>query len=94
MEAWCPAVRSKTSIRSSKKNFIDPSLAVTALGMDPDYFDTDFKTLGFLFESLCIRDLRVHSSAQRGTLSYYRDRYGLEIDAVLHLENGKYASSR
>ncbi len=92
VDAWCPAIRSKTSIRSSKKkNFVDPSLAVAALGLDPDYFDTDFKTLGFLFESLCIRDLKVYSSAQRGTVSYYRDRYGLEADAVLHLENGKYA---
>ena len=92
VDAWCPAIRSKTTMRSSKKkNFVDPSLAVAALGIGPDYFNTDFRTLGFLFESLCIRDLRIYSSAQRGTVSYYHDRYGLEADAVLHLENGKYA---
>ncbi len=92
VDAWCPAIRSKTAIRSSKKkNFIDPSLAVAALGISPDYFNTDFKTLGFLFESLCIRDLKIYSSAQHGVVSYYHDRYDLEADAVLHLENGKYA---
>lgn len=92
INAWCPAIRSKTSIRSSeKRNFIDPSIAVAALGISPDYFNTDFKTLGFLFECLCIRDLKVYSSALGGEISYYRDRYGLEADCVLHLSNGKYA---
>lgn len=90
--AWCPAIRSKTAIRSSsKRNFIDPSIAVAALGLSPGYFDTDFRTLGFLFESLCIRDLRIYSSALGGEVSYYHDRYGLEADSVLHLGNGKYA---
>ena len=92
VDAWCPAIRSKSSIRASiKRNFIDPSVAVAALGLSPDYFNTDFKTLGFLFESLCIRDLKIYSSAFNGHMSYYRDRYGLEADGVLHLENGKYA---
>lgn len=90
--AWCPAIRSKSAIRSSlKRNFVDPSIAVAALGLSPDYFNTDFKTLGFLFESLCIRDLKVYSSALGGEISYYHDRYGLEADCVLHLNNGKYA---
>ncbi len=90
--AWCPAIRSKAAIRASKKrNFVDPSLAVAALGISPDYFNTDFKTLGFLFESLCIRDLKVYSAARGGSVSYYRDRYGLEADCVLHLEDGRYA---
>ena len=90
--AWCPSIRSKTAIRASKKrNLIDPSIAVAALGLSPDYFNTDFKTLGFLFESLCVRDLKVYSSAFGGQMSYYHDRYGLEADGVLHLENGKYA---
>ncbi|MCR5798352.1 MAG: DUF4143 domain-containing protein [Eubacterium sp.] len=90
--AWCPSIRSKTSIRSSKKrNFIDPSIAVAALGVSPDYFSRDYKTLGFLFESLCIRDLKVYSSANGGQLSYYHDRNNLEADAVLHLEDGRYA---
>lgn len=92
INAWCPAIRSKTSIRSGKKrNLIDPSIAVATLGLSPEYFKTDFKTLGFLFESLCIRDLKIYSSAFDGDLSYYRDRYGLEADAVLHLNDGRYA---
>lgn len=92
VEAWCPAIRSKTAIRSSKKrNFIDPSLAVAAMGIVPEFFNTDYKTLGFLFESLCIRDLKVYSSAFDGSINYYRDRYGLEADCVLHLNDGRYA---
>ena len=92
INAWCPAIRSKTSIRSGKKrNLIDPSIAVATLGLSPEYFKTDFKTLGFLFKSLCIRDLKIYSSAFDGDLSYYHDRYGLEADAVLHLNDGRYA---
>ena len=92
VEAWCPAIRSKTAIRSSnKKNLIDPSIAVAALGIGPEFFNTDFRTLGFLFESLCIRDLRIYSSKYDGAVSYYHDRYGLEADAVVHLEDGRYA---
>jgi len=92
VEAWSPAIRSKTSIRSSKKrNLIDPSIAVAAMGLSPDYFNRDFKTLGFLFESLCIRDLKIYSSIYDGKVSYYHDRYGLEADAVLHLNDGRYA---
>ena len=92
VEAWCPSIRSKTSIRSSKKkNLIDPSIAAAALGISPEYFNLDYKTLGFLFESLVIRDLKVYSSEYGGAVSYYRDRYGLEADAVLHLEDGRYA---
>lgn len=91
IDAWCPAIRSKTVIRASKKrNLIDPSIAVAALGLSPDYFNTDFKTLGFLFESLCIRDLKIYSSSFDGAMSYYRDRYGLEADGVLHLNDGRY----
>lgn len=92
IDAWCPSIRSKTVIRSGKKrNFVDPSIAVAALGISPKYFNMDFKTLGFLFESLCIRDLKVYSSALEGDISYYHDRYGLEADGVLHLEDGRYA---
>lgn len=92
IDAWCPAIRSKTVIRASKKrNLTDPSLAVAALGLSPDYFNNDFKTLGFLFESLCVRDFKIYSSAFDGTMSYYRDRYGLEADGVLHLNDGRYA---
>lgn len=92
IDAWCPSIRSKSAIRSSKKrNLTDPSIAVNALGLSPDYFNTDFKTLGFLFESLCLRDLKIYSSSFDGYVSYYHDRYGLEADCVLHLNNGKYA---
>ena len=92
IDAWCPAIRSKTAIRSSKKrNLIDPSIAVAAMGLSPQYFNTDFKTLGFLFESLCIRDLKIYSSAFDGDMCYYRDRYGLEADGVLRLNDGRYA---
>lgn len=92
IDAWCPSIRSKTAIRSSKKrNVIDPSIAAAALGISPEYFVRDYKTLGFLFESLCIRDLKIYSSASGGIVSYYHDRYGLEADAVLHLDDGRYA---
>ena len=92
LPAWCPAIRSKEVIRSgNKRNLVDPSIAVAALGLSPDYFNTDFKTLGFLFESLCIRDLKIYSSGMNGEVSYYHDRYGLEADAVLHLKDGRYA---
>lgn len=92
IDAWCPAIRSKTVIRSNpKRNLIDPSIAVASLGLSPEYFNTDLKTLGFLFESLCIRDLKIYSSKMDGVLSYYHDRYGLEADGVLHLRDGRYA---
>lgn len=92
INAWNPAIRSRTAIRSkTKKNLVDPSLAVASLGLSPEYFDRDFNTLGFLFESLVMRDLQVYSSAAGGSLSYYHDRYDLEADAVLHLKDGRYA---
>lgn len=92
IDAWSPTIRSKTSIRSSsKRNLIDPSIAVAALGISPEYFSGDYQTLGFLFESLCIRDLKIYSSAHCGTISHYHDRMNLEADAVLHLEDGRYA---
>ena len=92
IEAWNPSIRSATDIRAGKKRgFVDPSVAVAALGVGPEYFLKDFKTFGFLFESLVMRDLRVYSQSMGGQISYYRDRYGLEADAVLHLEDGRYA---
>ena len=70
---------------------VDPSIAVAAMQLTPEYFNTDFRTLGFLFESLVFRDLKVYSSLMGGKMSYYHDRYGLEADAVLHLGDGRYA---
>ncbi len=92
IEAWCPAIRSATTIRSGKKRgFTDPSIAVAAMGLTPENLQTDLKTFGFIFECLCIRDLKIYSQALGGRLSYYHDRYGLEADAVLHLNDGRYA---
>lgn len=90
--AWKPNIRSKTSIISSNKRmFIDPSVAVVAMGLSPQILSQDFETFGFLFENLCIRDLKVYASSLGGHLSYYRDRMNLEVDAVLHLNDGRYA---
>ena len=90
--AWSPSIRSKSSIRSSpKKEFIDPSIAVATLGLSPQSLMDDLNTFGFIFETLCIRDLRVYTSKKWGEISYYNDRNGLEADCVIHLENGDYA---
>ncbi len=92
VEAWCPAIRSKSAIQATnKREFVDPSLVVAALGVEPSYFNLDLKTFGFIFETLCFRDLKVYSSSHGGKVSYYRDRYGLEADCVLHLRDGRYA---
>lgn len=90
--AWCPAIRSASDMRSTpKRGMCDPSVAAAALGANPEYLIKDFKTFGFIFESLVMRDLKAYSTALGGKLSYYRDRYGLEADAVLHLRSGQYA---
>lgn len=92
IDAWCPSLRSASNMRAAKKRgFVDPSVAVAAMGAGPEYFRQDFKTFGFLFENLVMRDLQVYSQGLGGKLSYYRDRYGLEADAVLHLQDGRYA---
>ena len=92
LDAWCPAIRSATVIRAGKKReFIDPSIAIAAAGLTPDTLLLDLKTFGFIFECLCIRDLKIYSQSLGGRLSYYHDRYDLEADVVLHLDNGKYA---
>jgi uncharacterized protein len=91
MPAWNPNLRSKTAIRSSDtRYYIDPSIAVAALGIGPDDLMNDLKTFGFLFETLCIRDLRVFADALNGEVYHYRDRDGQECDAVVHLKNGRY----
>ena len=92
VEAWCPAIRSKSAIQATdKREFVDPSLVVAALGLEPEYFNLDLKTFGFIFETLCIRDLKIYSASLGGRVSYYHDRYGLEADCVLHLRDGRYA---
>ena len=91
MPAWNPNLRSKTAIRSSDtRYYIDPSIAAAALGIGPQDLLNDLNTFGFLFETLCIRDLRVFADALNGTVYHYRDKSGLECDAVVHLRNGSY----
>ena len=92
IDAWCPAIRSKTAIRSAPKRcFVDPSIAVAAMNINAEGFETQLKTFGFVFEQMCARDLRAYTSDFDSHLSYYRDRYGLEADLVLHLADGRYA---
>lgn len=89
--AWNPNLRSKTAIRTSDtRYFVDPSIAVAALGLGPKDLIGDLNTMGLLFETLCIRDLRVFASALDGQVYHFRDKYGLECDAVVHLRNGKF----
>lgn len=91
MPSWNPNLRSKTAIRSAEtRYFVDPSIAVAALGIGPDDLINDLETFGLLFETMCVRDLRVYADAIDGTVYHYRDKNGLECDAVLHLRNGSY----
>ena len=92
IDAWCPAIRSKTAIRSSPKRcFVDPSIAVAAMNVNAEALETQLKTFGFIFEQMCIRDLKAYTADFNSRISYYRDRYGLEADLVLHMEDGRYA---
>lgn len=91
MPAWNPNLRSKTAIRSADtRYYVDPSIAAAALGIGPNDLMNDLKTFGFLFETLCVRDLRVFADALNGEVYHYRDKDGQECDAVVHLKNGKY----
>ena len=91
VNGWNPSLRSSSGMRTGpKREFVDPSIVVAALGASPEKLNLDLNTFGFVFECLCIRDLRVYSSSMGGSVSYYRDRYGLEADAVLHLDDGRY----
>ena len=91
MPAWNPNLRSKTAIRSADtRYYVDPSIAVAAIGAGPNDLIGDLKTMGFLFETLCVRDLRVFADALNGEVYHYRDKNGLECDAVVHLRNGSY----
>ncbi len=89
--AWNPNLRSKTAVRTSDtRYFSDPSIATAALGLGPEDLINDLNTFGLIFETLCVRDLRVYADAIGGTVYHYRDKNGLECDAVVHLKNGKY----
>lgn len=91
MPAWNPNLRSKTAIRSSDtRYYVDPSIATAALGIGPNDLINDLQTFGVIFETLCIRDLRVFTDALNGQVYHYRDKDGQECDAVVHLRNGQY----
>ena len=91
MAAWNPNLRSKTSIRTSEtRYYVDTSIAVAALGIGPKDLTNDLNTMGLLFETLCVRDLRVYAESIGGTVLHYRDKSGLECDTVIHLKNGRY----
>jgi predicted AAA+ superfamily ATPase len=89
--AWNPNLRSKTAIRTaSTRYFVDPSIAAAALGLGPNDLMNDLETMGLMFETLCVRDLRVYAELLDGQVYHYRDKNGLECDAVVHLRNGSY----
>ena len=91
MPAWNPNLRSKTAVRSSDtRYYVDPSIASAALGLGPNDLINDLNTMGLFFETLCIRDLRIYADALDGSIYHYRDKNGLECDAVVHLRNGSY----
>ncbi len=91
MPAWNPNLRSKTAIRTSDtRYFVDPSIATASLGIGPESLISDLNTMGLMFETMCIRDLRVYADSLDGTVSHYRDKSGLECDAVIHLRDGSY----
>ncbi len=91
--AWAPHLRSKAVLRSApKRHFVDPSLAVAALGAAPGSLLRDLNLLGLLFESLVVRDLRVHSQPLAGEVLHYRDSTGLEVDAIVQLSDGRWAA--
>ncbi len=93
LPAWNPNLRSKTAVRSSDtKHFVDPSIATAALGLGPEDLLNDLETFGLLFESLCVRDLRIYAESLKGQVYHYRDKKGREVDAVIHLRNGNWAA--
>ncbi|MDR0831441.1 MAG: DUF4143 domain-containing protein [Bacillales bacterium] len=93
LPAWNPAVRSKTAIRTAAtRHYIDPSIAAAALRLNQNGLLQDFNTFGLLFESLCIRDLRVYAQAIDGEVFHYRDKNGLECDAIVQLKDGRWGA--
>ena len=91
MPAWNPNLRSKSAIRTSDtRYFVDASIAAAALGIGPNDLINDLNTMGFLFETMCVRDLRVYAEALGGSVYHFRNKAGLECDAVVHLRNGSY----
>ncbi|MDZ7742762.1 MAG: DUF4143 domain-containing protein [Bacteroidota bacterium] len=93
LPAWAPSLRSKTAIRTSpKRHFVDPSIATAVLRSNPEGILNDFQYFGFLFESLCTRDIRVYAQTNDGDVFHYRDKSGLEADLIIQLHNGRWAA--
>jgi len=93
LPAWSPSLRSKTAIRTTaKRHFSDPSIAAAALGATTKRLWDDFCTFGLLFEALCIRDLRVYADSIDGTVYHYRDAKGIEVDAIIQLNDGRWGA--
>ncbi|MCL2024687.1 MAG: DUF4143 domain-containing protein [Coriobacteriia bacterium] len=93
LPAWSAKLRSRTAIRTTaKRHFVDPSIAAAALRATPKRLLSDLKTFGFLFESLCIRDLRVYAESIDGSVFHYRDKSGLEVDAIIQLADGRWGA--
>ena len=91
MEAWNPNIRSKTSIRSTPtRHFVDTSIACRSLGVNPLDLMNDLESFGLFFEDFAVRDLRVYADSLGGEVKHYRDNSGLECDAVVHLEDGRW----
>lgn len=91
VEAWNPNIRSATAIRTvDTRYFTDPSIATASLGIGPQELVNDLTTFGFILETLCMRDLKIYANALNGNVYHYRDKNGLECDAVVHLRNGDY----
>ena len=91
MPAWNPNLRSQTAIRTSDtRYFTDPSIAAASLGCGPNDLIADLKTMGFMFETMCVRDLRVYAESLGGSVAHFRNKAGLECDAVIHLRDGSY----
>jgi hypothetical protein len=91
--AWSPAMRSKSALRTAaKRNFVDPSIAAAVMRSNPEKLLSDFNTFGFLFESLCHRDMRIYAQANDGELYHYRDRNNLEADMIVALRDGRWAA--
>ena len=91
MDAWNPNIRSKTSIRSTPtRHFVDTSIACRSLGVSPGDLMKDLNSFGLFYEDFAVRDLRVYADCLGGTVKHYRDNAGLECDAVVHLEDGRW----
>jgi len=93
LSAWSPHLRSKRAIRTTaKRHFTDPSIATAALRADSGKLLSDFKTLGYLFESLCVRDLRIYADSLDGSVYHYRDQLNFEVDAIIQLKDERWAA--